>query len=579
MDTIPPFEVFGTNATALFTLKIFRGEGMVLLGMNWKNGQPGNDFVGFGIEYQEPGGAFFAIHNRLAFPDPNGNINPVELSTLKSPIQKWRWIHFPMHPNLPGDYTYRVSPVFMDSARNLTYGDPQVASVQLEVETYPGNLNIAFTRGFVSSQAFVEKFAPDGDLSKILPSNEKAGLDFVSGNQDALVWMGFEARKAVIDLLDKALADASAEVRVTAYDFNEPEVLNRLVQLGNRVKVIIDNSKSHIEDGSAENEAEIKLIASAGAENVQRQKMGAIMHSKTIAVSGNVNMAIGGSTNFSWRGFFVQNNNAVVVQGEVPVKIFFDAFENLWNHPNKAAQFAATPSSNWNDLGFDHIQAKVAFSPHNDHNAILQSIADDISQTSSSLMYSLAFLYESPGPVKDSIVEITGKDNCFVYGISDRTVGGLDIQKPNGNLPIAFPANLLSDKLPEPFKSEPSGKDGNQFGVRMHHKFVVIDFDKPNARVYMGSYNFSKAADIHNAENLFLFQDRRVAVSYMIQAVSMFDHYEFRDLQSKSPNPQTQIFLHLPPQNDQEKAWWVRDFTDVHKIKDRIMFSQPMDGD
>ena len=46
----------------------------------------------------------------------------------------------------------------------------------------------------------------------------------------------------------------------------------------------------------------------------------------------------------------------------------------------------------------------------------------------------------------------------------------------------------------------------------MHHKFVVIDFDKPTARVYMGSYNFSTPADTKNGENLLLIRDRRIAV-------------------------------------------------------------------
>ena len=39
------------------------------------------------------------------------------------------------------------------------------------------------------------------------------------------------------------------------------------------------------------------------------------------------------------------------------------------------------------------------------------------------------------------------------------------------------------------------GPDVNGSGVRMHHKFVVVYFDNPTARVYMGSYNFSLAAD------------------------------------------------------------------------------------
>jgi hypothetical protein len=33
---------------------LHRGEGMALLGMDWKEGRPADNFVGFAIEYQEP---------------------------------------------------------------------------------------------------------------------------------------------------------------------------------------------------------------------------------------------------------------------------------------------------------------------------------------------------------------------------------------------------------------------------------------------------------------------------------------------------------------------------------------------
>ena len=44
-----PFIVTGSNAAALFTLKAYRGESMVLLAMNWKTAKPPEDFVGFAI--------------------------------------------------------------------------------------------------------------------------------------------------------------------------------------------------------------------------------------------------------------------------------------------------------------------------------------------------------------------------------------------------------------------------------------------------------------------------------------------------------------------------------------------------
>src|SRR5947207_5287582 len=132
---------------------------MLLLAMNWKAGTPPDDFVGFAIEYQEPNGdQYYSLKNRLSFTTPTGDVNPDQLSTRLSPIQKFRWVHFPRNAELPGAFTYRVTRVFMDAADTLSYGEPQEAPIELRRETYPGELNVAFTRGFVSSQAFVDRY-------------------------------------------------------------------------------------------------------------------------------------------------------------------------------------------------------------------------------------------------------------------------------------------------------------------------------------------------------------------------------------------------------------------------------------
>src|SRR5712692_2788627 len=136
------FEVLGTNAAALFTLKVHRGEGMALLAMNWREGQPPGDFVGFGIEYKEPDvDRYWALQNRLGFPGPGGAVDPNQNSTLRAPIQKFRWVHFPFHADLPGAFSYRVTPVFMNSGGVLSYGDAQEVEIELSRETYPGELN------------------------------------------------------------------------------------------------------------------------------------------------------------------------------------------------------------------------------------------------------------------------------------------------------------------------------------------------------------------------------------------------------------------------------------------------------
>src|ERR1041385_8464378 len=331
------FEVTGTNEAALFTLKIHRGEGMALLAMNWKEGSPPDDFVGFAIEYKEPDGdRFFTLKNRLSFPDGDGAVNPAKLSTRLSPIQKFRWVHFPRNAELAGDFVYKVTPVFMNEADELSYGESQKVAIELRRETYPGQLNVAFTRGFVASQAFVDNYGGNDAIPTLLPATANLGLDFVPTHPDAekaLAWMGFEARSAILELIDEAIADESAEVRAVLYDLNEPGIVSRLEKLGSRLKVIIDDDGSHGEPDSCETRAAQRLSQSAGADHVKRQHLGKLQHNKTVVVNGNnVQAAVCGSTNHSWRGFFVQNNNAIVMKGPKVVEIFSAVFDNYFKH-------------------------------------------------------------------------------------------------------------------------------------------------------------------------------------------------------------------------------------------------------
>jgi len=345
--------------------------------------------------------------------------------------------------------------------------------------------------------------------------------------------------------------------------------VSRLEKLGQRLRLILDDSKDHKAKGSAENQAEERLAKTAGAANVKRQHLGQLQHNKTIVVDGpKTQIVVCGSTNFSWRGFYVQSNNAVVLQGTSAVKPFLQAFEDYWAKGTPNA-FGGTPAAVWNDLGLDGIDAKVAFSPHASDNALLGEVADDIANsTTSSLLYSLAFLYQTPGPIKDAIVKVTQDNAIFVYGISDQKVGGIKLQKPNGNVEPVYPAELTKG-VPEPFKSEPTGGAG----IRMHHKFLVVDFDKPTARVYLGSYNFSDTADRKNGENLLLIRDRRVAVSYMVEALSIFDHYHFRLSEQASKNKKTKLQLALPPKEAKDVPWWAEYYDDILKIHDREMFA------
>ena len=568
------FAVEGAVPEAVFTLTIHRGEGMALLAMNWKAGQPPDDFVGFAIEYREPGGMkFFPLKNRLTFDGNAGSTpsvaRPPTYSTLVAPIQKFRWVHFARNAERDGDFTYRVKPVFMGEDGALSYGVAQTADIVLARETVPGALNVAFTRGFIASQAFVDRYLDDGPIETLLPKSADQGLDFKPTHKDATEaydWMGFEARREVLALLDAAIADKTARVGVIAFDFNLPEIFERIETLGDRVRIIIDDSKDHHGGGAAEDQAEVRL--GKARIQVRRQHMRTLQHNKTIVVNGDeVKRVLCGSTNMSWRGLYVQNNNAVLIDGQRAVDVFQAAFDEYWDDP---VGFGKSASASWSDLGVNGVDAKVTFSPHVAKNSVLQSVAEDIGTTESSLFYSLAFLNITPGVIRDAVTAKTDDDEIFVAGVSDKRTG-VEVTVGSSNLPPTYVA-ALDKNVPAPFRQEPSGLTGRGGGTRMHHKFLVLDFNTDAARVYLGSYNMSKAADGQNGENLVLIRDRRIATSYMIEAMRIVDHYQFRVARQSVKKKGGTLKLKKPP-GAGEAAWWAEDYSDPRKVKDRKLFA------
>ena len=573
------WQVEGKNAVAPFTLKLHRGEGMVLIAMNWRQGEPPLDFVGFAVEYLPPDGdRFYAIKNRIAFPGRDkpseDGAPPEQYPTTEAPLQSFRWIHFPRIANVHGLFTYRVTPMFMNAAGELSRGLAQEAQISLYAETLPGKINVAFTRGYVSSQSFVDRYGGAEGFKKLIPAKADEGNDFVSTHpkaKDAYAWMGFEARARIVGLLDAAIEDEAAEVMVVAYELNLPELIERLAKIGPRLRIILDDSGSGAKDKGLPHSAESRappVLAAAGAQ-VGRQNMGNLHPNKMIVVDGpTVQQVVLGSTNFSWRGFYVQANNALIVTGKAIVAQQRDAFEAYWN--GTAASFAASGAATWRPLQVEGLDAEIAMSPHNAARSTQKSIGQAIDGAQSSLFYSLAFLSQTSGEVTDAILRATARSDLFVYGIANAPVGAteeMQLRQPDGNLASVSPA-ALTKGVPEPFHSEASGGGG----IKMHHKFVVIDFNKPSARVYTGSYNFSYPADMQNGENLVVIRDPRFATSYMVEALRIFDAYQYRLAAKDQQEQGKRKELKIPP-TDGALPWWKKFYTVPVKIRDRELFA------
>ena len=554
-----------------FSVKLWRGERMALIGMDVEEPEP--DFVGFAIEVCNPRSSeFIPLRNRLAFSYAEPTHEAVDGSrnflSTDAPFQKFRWIHFPYNPK-GGIYRYRVTKMHMPRDNRLVKGTSITLDISLSPVIYDKFLDLGFTRNYASSQAYADRFGNDAD---IIPVKANAGLAFRKVPGDVYKWLGFEAYELIFDTLKEVVDDRDLELDLFAYDLNEPDIVALLEKMGKRLRAVIDNSKDHKPPSSAESKAATRLRKSAGAKNVTRMHFSKLQHNKVLIVKrkGTPIKVLFGSTNFSFRGLYIQANNALLFYEPRIADLFEQAFQMALDNDTK---FTAEPLfRNWHQVDIEgKPRTSFCFSPHADPALSMNPVEAAIDQATSSVFFAIAFLYQiKSGSTRDAIDRLMKRD-IFSYGISDSR-GQLDIKKPDGSLGIVNFA-FLRAHTPKPFKQEWSGGKG----IHEHDKFVVTDFNLPSAKVFTGSSNLSNSGEKGNGDNLVMIEDTRIATSYAIEALRIFDHLHFRNTMQRglaSHRAATQLTLQKPARLSGSPAWFADFYEDGgQKTKDRELFS------
>ena len=238
------------------SIKAYRGSRMTMLAMNLAEKPADGTFAGFTLAYKSEKGKKRFISNLLNFKGTD-EITGSDVS----PIQAFKWVHFPgSYSNLErvatGTYTYEATPRFFDANRNLLPLDnSKTAAVDVLVGDFSeGKMSVGFTRAFVKSQAFANRY---GAKQKLLPAGDwmfdtkqKAGNNQQFGDytyEDMYVWLGFNARTMVYDLLKEALEHQTVTVEMFAYDFNDPVIAALCLELAakGKIRIILDNADLH----------------------------------------------------------------------------------------------------------------------------------------------------------------------------------------------------------------------------------------------------------------------------------------------------------------------------------------------
>lgn len=563
------------------TIKLHRGEWKCLVGLDLDQAQATDDFVGFAIEFREPGATSWKrVSNRLRF--SYDGLTDAEKAkgapSTEAPIQKYRWTHFPFEAK-NGEYRYRATPMYYRPDETLVRGQAVEAAIDLGHGTIGGIVDIGFTRGYASSQAYADPARFPCQATILPPPGAADPADLMHDMTRCTkeyAWLGFEGRATVYDLLDEAIADPDITVDALLYELSEPMILAKLAALGGRLRAVVDDHGDHGAGGSNESIA-CDRLRNAGAA-VKRGHFSRQQHNKVLVLrrNGTPYKALGGSTNFSLRGFYVQSNNTVVFSNDEATSLFGSIFERYFeiiDGSRSSSKFRSDPLSQaWHDVtapGGPRIQ--IAVSPHADPALSLDPVAEAIEQAQSSVLYAMVFLNQLSGRVRETLEELVHR-TTFSYGVSQRS-GGLSVFKPDGSRGLVS-FNYLADNAPEPFKREwSSNSGGNSRSNVLHHKFVVTDFNTPQAKVFTGSTNMARGGERDNGDHLIMIEDGRVATSYAVEALRNFDHFHFRVAMREADDENRVLKLAKPPASG-GKTWFRSSYIPGHiKERDRLLFS------
>jgi hypothetical protein len=564
--------VTATNGS--FTVKAYVGDNKTLLAFNFASPASAKNLAGFTIACQPPGQSSYYLFNELQFQTPSNHAQistePAN-STINAPIQKYRWTHVPgsTHQGLQpatGAYIYTVTPRYFDANQSMQPIDNSL-SVKVTVPVGPfkkGSLALGFTRGYMQSQAFTHHFGPQALFQPaghvlLYNTSQQAGTNPQGQSftyADEYLWMGSTARVQVFNLLNGVLNDTTLHLDMFAYDLNEPDILQILLQLAKagRVRIILDNAALHTNKANPTPEDQFTALFQQQAKNkgdILRGSFGRYSHDKVLIVSknGSAMQVLTGSTNFSVTGLYVNANHVIVFNDATVAQQYAKVFQQSWQlltqfpktSKQAATAFASTPlaTTPFKDQSSTVPRMSITFSPHsaNDTNTILNNISARINAETSapngSVLFAVMQLTNSQTPVYDDLNKIHATQSIFSYGISDAPAGTYlyTVGKKTGVLVTGKPGSVT---LPPPFDQVHSIA-----GHEIHDKFIVCGLNGTDPVVYGGSSNLATGGEESNGDNLLEIHDADVATAFAIEALLLVDHYAFLDRYAAPHKPKS----------------------------------------
>jgi hypothetical protein len=531
----------------------YAGDSSVLLAFDVDEDKTKN-LVGFAVEAVTPDkdpypSNRYWLKNRINFKrglTSETTLTPdIWVESNKAPFQTFHWVHFPGAGE--GKYVYTVYACYFKGDGSFDLGPSVQVEADISYRSF-SNLELGFTRGYISSQAYVDRFK-NADIRPKVKS-----IDFDTTPYEAQYeWLGAHARKMIFDFLEECSNDASISVDVFSYDFDEPDIIRKLAAMGSRVRVFQDDAPLHTKPEAFEPDV-VSMLRNAGAA-VKTGHFDRFAHDKVMIQkkNGKAIKVLTGSANFSLRSLYVQANSVLVFDDPVTAELYEQAFEQAFNNENgfKSSNIA----SQWFEATTNHNPlVSISYAPH-EIAFSLDTVSGIIDSAKSSVFFAVMET-SGGGPVIPALENLSNRDGIFSLGTIEQK-SQLSLFKQGKNSGVTS-FSFLKKNVPKPFQAEWSGGTGRV----IHHKFVVCDFNSDDPVVFCGSSNLAKGGETSNGDNLIEIHNADMANYYAIEAIRLFDHYTFRSLHESSTSDQP---LELDTTDN-----WVKPFYDPNNLKCQI---------
>lgn len=277
-----------------------------------------------------------------------------------------------------------------------------------------------------------------------------------------------------------AIDAARLSIDVAAYSLTLNSVRNALLNAHDRgvtLRMVMESTNMDTSD--------VEMLLEVGIP-IMGDKQDGLMHNKFLVIDKSEVWL--GSMNFTDSGAYEDNNNMIRIRSTKIAENYIKEFEEMFLSNSFGEN--VTPETPHPTLTIDGTRVDTFFSPDDGALNVLVTLMAGAEES----IHFLAFSFTSND--LGDMVRQQAEAGLTVAGV-------MDDEQISSNQGTEF----------DPFRQ--AGLDVRIDGIdgQMHHKVFIVD----EKIVVLGSYNFSKAAEERNDENLLIIYDEAIAQQFMME--------------------------------------------------------------